>query len=56
MQSWYRHLSMGLLRGRLGIVAGAEGVVFKTAVKMGSRQIHKVVRDPAARADLLCSR
>ena len=55
MQSWYRHLSMGLLRGRLGIVAGAEGVVFKTAVKQGSRQIHKVVRDPAARADLLCS-
>ena len=54
--AWQRHLSFGLLRGRLGIVAMGERVVFKTAVKSGSRKIHKVWSDPVSRVELLGGR
>ena len=54
--AWQRHLSMGLLRGRLGIVEIGERVVFTTAVKRGSRKIHKVWSDPVSRVELLGGR
>ena len=53
LRIWQRNLSMGLLRGRVGVINLAASKIFKTEVKR--RGVHAIVQNPFARMQLLGS-
>ena len=53
LRIWQRNLSMGLLRGRVGLISLAASKIFKTQVKR--RGVHAVVQNPFARVQFLGS-